>query len=93
MIIPENKQEIYEEAVVLSNSIMNLIMRECLKSTNTKEPSEQIYYVLHTIARVNVRAILSLDGFSKTYGIEKMDKNIINEWLNIITKELLYLMR
>lgn len=87
----ETNKKLQEEAEMLSYKILDLIANDCKDSKNIKSPGEHLYFYVHAIARINVKFILTLDGYAKVYGIEKLDKTVAKKWIDAITNELLEL--
>lgn len=92
-MIVKDKQKIYEQSEVIANKILKFLVEECKLPCNANDPAEQIYLLLHTIARMNVKSIFALEGYAKIYGIGEMDKDSIHLWIDSITQELMNLLR
>jgi hypothetical protein len=88
-VIIANKSDSILKANEIAHKIMQLIKEEVLKYQCEDDPAENIYLVIHTISIVTLTICSILEAFSKTHGIDKMDKTTIYNWIESATREYL----
>lgn len=77
-----------ERAHDISLKMINIYSEETLKFNDDGDPAEQIYLTAHTIASLNAKFAMAMEGYGKIYGIENFTTKIFKEWVSKIEDEI-----
>jgi hypothetical protein len=86
MMIVEDKEKTIQKADEIAIEALKFISKQMEEYSCIDDPAEQVYLAVHTIGNLTARMCETLDGYSKTYGIERMDKKTVLKWINAIIK-------
>jgi hypothetical protein len=93
-MIVKDKEATIRHAEDISNDVLQVFLKASEQQNSDIEPfdpAEQIYLFIHSLAKINAKIILSLEGYGKIYAIPGLDKPIIRKWLDEIVDEIIVL--
>jgi len=89
-MIVKDKNKTLNKSYEISDKVFNLMKKEAIEfHSDDNDPAEHVYLFLHVLARINSLMLLTLEGYGKTYAIEKMTIDYAKECVDEIVKEYL----
>jgi|ERR1044071_3083898 hypothetical protein len=86
-MIVSNKETSISKANELSGELIELIGKRCMEHQGDDDPAENVYLFVHTIGLLNTKVCIALQNYSYVYGIDKMTKETIFDWIKTLTSE------
>lgn len=92
-MIVKNKEASICKANEMATKLLGLIVKESQQFNCEDDPAEQIYLGIHCIGNLIAKICISIEGYSKIYGIPNSEPDYIKECINDITNEYLKINR
>src|SRR5260221_11266 len=86
-MIVENKLNSLEKANDISSKLLSFITEETKNFDCSDDPAEQIYLGCHIAGNLIAKICISLQGYGKIYGINKMTSDFTLQYISSIAKE------
>ncbi len=88
MIIAD-KDKTISNAHEISKELIDILAKRCVELQGEDDPAENTYLFVHVSCLLNIKVCIALERYGHIYGIDKMPKETIFEWIKETTGEYL----
>jgi hypothetical protein len=87
MDIVADKKSTLESANKIANILIEKMVGETKGFQTEDDPAEYIYISLHILGNIISKIIISLEGYSSIYGIDKLTSEFMQKFINEVSLE------
>lgn len=87
-MVVSNKEASILKANDISTKLLDIIVKDSVEFCDD-DPAENAYLFVHSVGSLIYKISIILERYSLIYGIDKMNKEQIHSWINMISTEYL----